>query len=289
MTVAKTDNSDLDAKLALRRYFLRKYHAGNPPSVLDCCQGDGIIWKHLREEFPLRSYWGIDVKRKKGRLKLDSVRVIQQPGWTEHIVDVDTYGSPWRHWTALLPNVRKPTTVFLTAGLVRVGGGGGLDRVTLRALGLQTLRVPEGIAGRLHEIALRYLLTICYDYKITLVEATEALSGGNARYIGLRLSPDQEQTEEAGVTGLEGSQGRRDVSHGREVENQLDRCHVQSLDGVREGGPGMRTLLRRNADHQPHGPPGALGPESAKTGHLRSELEKADRVERPGRTGGAAH
>lgn len=54
----KTDNSNLGAKLDLRRYFLRKYHGEEPAHVLDCCQGDGVIWARLRQEFPLASYWG---------------------------------------------------------------------------------------------------------------------------------------------------------------------------------------------------------------------------------------
>ena len=72
-------------------------------------------------------------------------------------------------------------------------------RVAIRALGLEGLRVPEGIAGRLHGIALRYLLTLCDGYKITLVEAVEALSSGNAGYFGVRLSPDRQQAPASAV------------------------------------------------------------------------------------------
>ena len=185
----KTDNSDPRAKLELRRYFLRKYHAGNPPHVLDCCQGEGVLWGRLRKEFELASYWGVDIKKKKGRLRLDSVRVLQQPGWPQNVVDVDTYGSPWKHWEALLPNVRRPTTVFLTIGVVQIGGGGGLDRIAARALGIDSLSVSPGISGKLHEIALPRLLAMSYKYDIRIVEAVEAMSSGNARYIGVRLEP----------------------------------------------------------------------------------------------------
>lgn len=185
----KTDNSDPEAKLQLRRYFLRKYHAESPPRVLDCCQGQAVLWRALGKEFPLASYWGIDLKRQKGRLCLDSVLVLRQRGWSENVLDVDTYGSPWKHWLALLPNVRQPTTVFLTVGVVRAGGGGGLDRVAAKALGLGTLPVPQGISCKLHEVASTYLLTMSYDYGISLVEAVEAVSAGNARYVGVRLEP----------------------------------------------------------------------------------------------------
>ena len=193
---AKTDNSNPQAKLELRRYFLRKYHSDDAPHVLDCCQGEGLLWKQLRREFSLASYWGVDVKKKKGRLKLDSVRILQQPGWPQNVVDVDTYGSPWKHWQAMLPNVRQPTTVFLTVGLIRIGGGGGIDRVAVEALGLQSLSIPPGIAGKLHDTALSHLLTMSYEHGISIIEAVEASCTGNARYIGARLTPSRKQTAE---------------------------------------------------------------------------------------------
>lgn len=104
----KTDNTNLPAKLDLRRRFLRKYHAEDPANVLDCCQGDGVIWKTLRREFTIAGYWGVDTKRKPGRLRLDSSRILAQAGWLQNVVDIDTYGSPWRHWLAMLPNVKRP-------------------------------------------------------------------------------------------------------------------------------------------------------------------------------------
>src|SRR5438552_1243842 len=99
----KTDNHNLPAKLALRTYFLRKYHmqdvrrdaaGATNINVLDCCQATGKIWGTLQREFPLAGYWGVDVKPKKGRLTIDSVKILDQPGWTQNVVDVDTYGSP---------------------------------------------------------------------------------------------------------------------------------------------------------------------------------------------------
>lgn len=108
----KTDNKDPAAKLELRRHFLRTYHARGPVHVLDCCQATGFLWRTLRAEFAVTSYWGLDLKPKKGRLQLDSVRVLQQRGWNQNVVDVDTYGSPWKHWAALLPNITQPKMHF---------------------------------------------------------------------------------------------------------------------------------------------------------------------------------
>ena len=183
--VSKTDNADPRAKLELRRYFLRRHHAAGPINVLDCCQGGGVLWKRLREEVSVASYWGVDLKPKKGRLRLDSVRILSQPGWPQNVIDVDTYGSPWKHWEALLPNLSQPTTVFLTIGQWQMG----TDSKILEALGLGGLRIPPGIAIRLHGIAVSYCLSRSYACSIIMVEAVEAVSSGNARYIGVRLEP----------------------------------------------------------------------------------------------------
>ncbi|MEN3369967.1 MAG: hypothetical protein V7609_2110 [Verrucomicrobiota bacterium] len=104
----KTDNHNPDAKLTLRRHFLNRYHVpivaygDTSIRVLDCCQASGRLWGVLRREFAGVEYWGVDVRPKKGRLKIDSVRILDQPGVTQNVIDIDTYGSPFKHWMALL-------------------------------------------------------------------------------------------------------------------------------------------------------------------------------------------
>lgn len=186
--MAKVDNHNLPAKLELRRYFLRKYHSDEPPHVLDCCQGSGIIWNRLREEFPVASYWGIDKKRKKGRLKIDSARILAQPGWNQNVIDVDTYGSPWAHWGALVPTVVRPITVFLTRGSHSTEP---LDRYEKRAVGIHFLReIPRAFWPKLQlaDYSIRCCVTRVCD-GIIVAEAVQAVSNGNARYIGVRLEP----------------------------------------------------------------------------------------------------
>ncbi|MGD9632556.1 MAG: hypothetical protein AB7G28_22720 [Pirellulales bacterium] len=186
----KTDNGDMGAKLSLRRYFLRTYHADDPPRVIDCCSGSGRIWAQLRREFDVASYWPLDVKPQKGRLRVDSTRVIAQRGWTENVVDVDTYGSPWKHWDALLPCVMQPTTVFLTFGQLRTGTVGSLGDLPLRYMGLGKLakRLPAGFHVKLRELVLPYAFRRAQDFRVSIVDAREC-SAGNARYIGVRLNP----------------------------------------------------------------------------------------------------
>jgi hypothetical protein len=90
----KTDNHNPKAKLLLRRHFLDKYHADGNADVLDCCQAGGLLWKEIRKTHQIARYWGVDLKPKKGRLKIDSVRILQQSGWPQNVIDIDTYGEP---------------------------------------------------------------------------------------------------------------------------------------------------------------------------------------------------
>ncbi len=184
----KTDNHAPAAKLDLRRYFLSKYHP-TPPRVIDCCQGSGYLWSVLAREFPTASYWGMDKKAKKGRLRLDSRRVLEQAGWAADVVDVDTYGSPWPHWLAMLPNISGPLTVFLTWG----SGGPGrvkLGHDELDAMGL-TLRSVKSMSGAITHnlvgLARACCLAKAADFGLRLAEVKEAVAGGNAKYYGVRL------------------------------------------------------------------------------------------------------
>lgn len=206
--MTKTDNHNPRQKLELRRHFLRRYHAATPPDVFDCCQGSGLLWNQLREEFPVASYWGVDLKPKPGRLKVDSVRVLQQPGLAANVIDVDTYGEPWKHWKALLPNITRPTTVFLTMGF---GMGKAMSVVSidqLRSVGIwQMPGLSQGRAGKPelhgHQVPNRLLsasaasaasslLATACGCGIIVKEAQEvdnASSNRAARYIGVHLVP----------------------------------------------------------------------------------------------------
>ena len=149
-----------------------------------------MLWKTLRDEFDVETYWGLDLKPKKGRLKLDSSRVLAQPGWNQNVIDIDTYGSPWKHWLAMLPHIIRPTTVFLTIGQISIGGS-PLLKVVKEALGTKELKIPNAIASKLNLFAVDYLLTQVSDYEKILMEVVEAISNGSARYIGVRLESEK--------------------------------------------------------------------------------------------------
>lgn len=183
----KTDNHNSAAKLALRRHFLAKYHPA-PLHVIDCCAGQGVLWERLKGEFPVARYVGIDKKGGAGLLKMDSVRFLQKPGLSADVVDIDTYGSPWKHWLALLQNFPSSfgLTIFLTIGMVKVAGG-NYDRCILSPLGIP-FEVPNSIGSALNEVCVSYLLTVCCKSNIFPVEIAEIPNpGGHARYLGVRL------------------------------------------------------------------------------------------------------
>lgn len=194
----KTDNNNPEAKLKLRRYFLEKYHADGSAKVFDCCQGGGVMWNAIRRTHPVTSYWGVDVKPKKGRLKIDSIRVLQQ-GVSQNVIDIDTYGSPWKHWFAMLPNLIKATTVFLTIGSTMFKGA--TDSAVLAALDcvFTRIKLPQTFYGRLDEIGVNYCLSRGCDF-VTISEAVEVSSTGNARYIGVRLEPKENRPPIEAVT-----------------------------------------------------------------------------------------
>lgn len=192
--MVKTDNHNPKVKLDLRRYFLRKYHADGLARVFDCCQGGGVMWDTLRQEFAIANYWGVDLKPKKGRLKIDSIRILSQ-GITEDVIDIDTYGSPWNHWMAVISKLQHSTTVFLTIGnqgqtAMQPGAHGGDLFMKFPP------STPQTLKGKyLRENDVKLALAKCLK-SATIIEAVEAVSDGNARYIGVRLEPMKSPAEQ---------------------------------------------------------------------------------------------
>lgn len=199
-TADRSENASPEGKLYLRRYFLDTYHAGARrdaapdvgrvrPIVVDCCQAEGLLWNKLRKEYDV-GYVGYDRERKRGRVTMDSARVLAAPALPFDIIDVDTYGSPWRHWITLLPNIVKPTTVFLTLG--NSDGLKSVDSTVVDAVGLGHMqsRIPQSLRWKLDRFSLDACLSLCYNYGVLMVEAQEvAPRSRNARYFGVRIVP----------------------------------------------------------------------------------------------------
>lgn len=164
------------------------------PNVFDACQGERTLWRTLEKEFRLAGYWGVDQKKKKGRLKIDSSRILGLPGWDHNVIDVDVYGVPWKHWLAMLPNIRKPLTVFMTLG--RTGTSGiGLSHQEHEALGIEGFSAKPvgrflGVFGRmLGEAVVPIMLAQANCAGLKIHEAKQAISRtSNAKYFGLRIA-----------------------------------------------------------------------------------------------------
>jgi len=182
----QTDNHNLAAKLALRRHFMWKYHPAGA-RVFDAFQGGGQIWAGLRSEFALGSYWGVDLKPKKGRVKIESSRILNQPGWRFDVIDLDAYGLPWKHYRAALKFGPAEITIFLTVGSLTMGGS-FVSADVAEIMGLTLKNIPPAIGGNVNKKFTDYCLGICYGFGYGVVESLEALNpGGNARYFGLHL------------------------------------------------------------------------------------------------------
>lgn len=186
MSDTKTDNDNFAGKLALRRYFLRRYHEGRTPLVFDACQATGQLWKALRTEFAV-TYFGVDHVAQPGRLRIESERVLATPGWQFDVIDVDTYGSPWLHWEQIMKHGRAPVTVFLTIGSSMFGGS--TDNAALRAVGLGRVvkRLPPSMRKKLDRIAVDACLALSFRHGWKVVDAQEAPPGRSARYLGLYM------------------------------------------------------------------------------------------------------
>jgi len=189
-TSKQVDNAHLKVKLDLREYFLKKYHADEPPRVLDCCQASGTIWKALREHYEVKSYWGLDKAKKRGRLVMDSTRVVATS--VDDVVDIDTYGSPWKHLLFLLDSPKRPVTVFLTFGSSGMNGAVDLSYRTL--LGLGSVPVPMLLLGLIARGEPGIILGL-EGVRAHGWEVEDVMVGGRmhkvagALYVGLRLVP----------------------------------------------------------------------------------------------------
>lgn len=189
----KTDNSNLEPKLELRRYFLNKYPS-DPYRVIDCCAGeDQKIWTALRKEFPNVQYVGLDKKRVgKAIVKIDAVRWMSQTEWSADVVDIDTYGEPWSVYFAMLENfVGAEITVFLTYCRVGINTVGIMSKPVRERLGIPAdWKIWQ--ASAITKMAIQACVSYCLDCGFDVVEAKKVVMRDNPEdlahfYAGLRL------------------------------------------------------------------------------------------------------
>lgn len=180
----KTDNSNLGIKVDLRRKYLDRYGG---TACLDCCQGDTKIWGVLREEYPDIKYMGVDKKKKSGRHKIDSARLLKLNGLQWDVVDIDVYGDPFRHYILLYKNMTLPTTVFLTFW----HGMGAMSNISNDIK--DCLCLPKKTPQYLCFLAAKKYITIvlhsCRKCDIIAHDITHVRQSDAVEYFALRLTP----------------------------------------------------------------------------------------------------
>lgn len=180
----RTDNKFMAEKIAVRMHFLRKFHNGDA-RVFDACQGAGLIWSEIRGQFAVKSYWGVDLKVRKGRVAMNSVEVLRRK-IKDNVIDVDTYGEPWEHWLAMLPNITQPTSVFLTwPSLCAIN----MSNLVKQFVFGGQLQMPPSLYGKLWDYANAMLLTAPERHGLEVVECMESVNKTPSRYIGIHVRP----------------------------------------------------------------------------------------------------
>lgn len=186
----KVDNSNDAAKLSLRRYALDKWHnGGSSADVFDACQGSKHLW--LNMDRPVRSYWGVDKKPKRGRLCIDASRVIGSA--KANVFDIDTYGSPFEILKALVDQTKQcQITVFLTTACP-LGSVGNISNTSKMAyvemMGREIIeRCPRQILREYENKYPQDLAVFMASGNFETKEVFSCESGkSSVKYIGLHL------------------------------------------------------------------------------------------------------
>lgn len=174
----KTDNHNLAAKVELRLEALRRAKLARV-DVVDCFAGAGSVWAEVMKSARVDEYTAIEKRPRPGALKMDSERYLGRPGWAHNVVDLDAYGSPWRHFEAAMKNGR-PEIVFLTVGMTIMGNQ---QHDALEAIGI-TFKIPPSFGRAMAPLIERHYLG---SFPGIVLEAPNP--GGNAKYFALIKAP----------------------------------------------------------------------------------------------------
>ena len=196
MVMSKTDNTNFAGKLALREYFLQKYHSekccgsDRGPLVLDAYHGQGLLWQELGKKYRCKVI-GLDVKPIKGTLRMSNLGYMQHFNLPYDIIDLDAYGEPWQAWDCVLEkSPHSALSVFLTQCWVGIGGG-AISHLWKSWCGLP-LNTPNWLAWRARDYMRQMALSRCFT-RWRVAEAKQIVEdnilGSPSRhwYIGLRL------------------------------------------------------------------------------------------------------
>jgi len=187
----KVDNSNMAAKLSLRRYGLDKYRGGGASAdVFDCCQGSGEIWKAIKR--PIKSYWGVDVKKGNRRITVKAERVVGNVN--ANTFDIDTYGSPLSIFRTLVQNTKQKDLLVYATSCNPLGSIGNISK---ESEGLAKVILGEDIASAsprqvVKDFENNYLhmfmvSCLCESWKVEEIFTCESGKKG-VQYIGIKLT-----------------------------------------------------------------------------------------------------
>lgn len=191
----KTDNKQIDMKLELREQVLRR--AGvKACRVLDLFAGRGEIWTAMRSRIKVVRYVPCDkTPRMPGTIRGDSTdeRFLAAFDMRNfNVVDIDTYGEPWRPYRLLAERVVHPTVFFLTHGEVSGLGGCNTSAFVLETLGIpKNWPIPQKIG------LARYAARIMTSKPLSNVRLAwgNRVSVSNVNYLGILIERKEEATD----------------------------------------------------------------------------------------------
>jgi hypothetical protein len=191
----KTDNKNLDAKILLRRRVLDEAKFAEH-RVLDLCAGEGSVWRAMRQHAKLDDYVPVDLEpRLPGTIvgNVKDERFLSAFDLSRfNIIDIDTYGEPWKPWAFLQEHLTAATAIFLTHGAVSTPGGAKVSNFVLERLGIPpTWAIP--MKRDLSEFAAPYMLHPGKSARTRIAKGWK-VSLHNVTYYGLICEPRKEKT-----------------------------------------------------------------------------------------------
>lgn len=178
------DNSNSNAKIALRNHFLDKI---DDPEILECFGGENrILYNECYKRFKTTS---LDIKNVDGTLTIDNRKFIASADITKYnFIDLDAYGSPYE----LLLNImnRKQNdpkySVIITDGLYRnLGYGSGCGLVQTIINNRKKITIP--MLNHHHKFIVKTILKKLserYNVNIHDVKIVNETSTNKMLYIG---------------------------------------------------------------------------------------------------------
>lgn len=181
-----TDNSNIEAKVALREYFLSKI---KNPVVLECFAGENRILYHAcYRDLECTS---LDKKTIPGVLSIDNKKFIASRDISGYnFFDLDAYGSPYE----LMLNIFKKKSlrkdkfvVIITDGMARNLGYGAGSKLIQTIINNQSgVRIPN--LNDYHEYIINLMLhKLSNKYNITISESkmVKEETGNRMYYYGI--------------------------------------------------------------------------------------------------------